>query len=368
MELAALQRAWNDLAAKDAMWAVLTGPFAAQRSWDEDAFFATGVAEIESVLERVRQTGVPIELRRALDFGCGPGRLTQALGRHFERVDGVDISETMIARARSLNRLGERCEYHLNPSADLALFGDASFDFVYSMITLQHMEPQYSRLYVEEFFRVTRPGGVIVFQIPSDPVAVRRPRTRSIDPLPAAAAKAAIVPLPPMRCAPRAVLPLRVMVRNAGNSTWPALGEDDRRFAIRLGNHWRSRFGWMLQVDDARQEMAYDLPPGESIEVFITPRAPARPGTYVLEFDMVQEHVSWFARRGSPTTRTRVDVDASLPAGEVQGLAPVIEMHGIPRPEVEALVTRSHGRLLAVDDNDAPGPGWTSFRYVAVRE
>ena len=120
----------------------LTGPLATARAWDEDAFFNTGVAEIESVLDRVCRGAVTLRFERALDFGCGVGRLTQALGRHFRKADGVGIASAMIARARALNRLGDRCQYHLNETDDLAAFSDGLFDFVYSMITLQHMEPR----------------------------------------------------------------------------------------------------------------------------------------------------------------------------------------------------------------------------------
>ena len=42
-------------------------------------------------------------------------------------------------------------------------------------------------------------------------------------------------------------------------------------------------------------------------------------------------------------------------------------MHGIPRPEVETLIARAGGVVLAVDDDGAPGPGWTSYRYLASR-
>jgi SAM-dependent methyltransferase len=365
MNLMGLQETWDELATKDAMWAVLTGPLATGRSWDQDAFFATGVAEIDSVLDRVRRAGVIPRFHRALDFGCGLGRLTQALAGQFEKADGVDISSAMIARAREFNRFGDRCHYHLNQTDRLAAFADGTFDFVYSVITLQHMDPQYSRGYIEEFFRVARPGGIVVFQLPGEPVPIAHPRTRSTASLPTQVARAVIDAPAMLRCAPGAVLPLHILVRNAGSGTWPTMGEDDGRYGIRLGNHWRGRFGWMLRRDDTRTALAHDLAPGESMEIGISPVAPSKPGVYTLEFDMVQEHVRWFAQAGSRTSRTRVHVDPALEPGEVQGVPRRIEMYGIPRDEVEALIAACGGVLLAVDDNDAPGPGWTSYRYVA---
>ena len=365
MNLLGLQETWDELARKDAMWAVLTGPLATAREWDASAFFATGVAEIDSVIDRVRRTGVIPRFHRALDFGCGLGRATQALAGQFEHADGVDISTAMITRARDFNRHGDRCRYHLNETDRLAAFADGIFDFVYSVITLQHMEPQYSRRYIEEFFRVVRPGGVVVFQLPGEPIPIAHQRTRSSAPLPRRAARASIDAPARLRCAPGAALPLHILVRNVGTGTWPTKGDDDGSYSIRLGNHWRGRFGWMLRRDDARTELAHDLAPGESMEIGINPVAPSLPGVYTLEFDMVQEHVRWFAQAGSRCARTRVHVDRTLQPGEVHGVPRRIEMYGIPRHEVEALIADSGGVLLAVDDNDAPGPGWTSYRYVA---
>jgi SAM-dependent methyltransferase len=42
-------------------------------------------------------------------------------------------------------------------------------DFIYSNITLQHVVPQLASRYIQEFFRVARPGAHIVFQLPSRP-------------------------------------------------------------------------------------------------------------------------------------------------------------------------------------------------------
>src|SRR5690242_3397514 len=111
MSLGELQRTWNALAAKDAMWAVLTGPVGGSRRWDAAEFFRTGVDEIRLILDRVAAAGLTPRRTRALDFGCGVGRLTQALAAQFDHADGVDISTEMVEQARALNRAGDRCTY-----------------------------------------------------------------------------------------------------------------------------------------------------------------------------------------------------------------------------------------------------------------
>jgi SAM-dependent methyltransferase len=130
---------------------------------------------------------VEVVTRRALDFGCGPGRLTQALAAHFEQVDGVDISPSMIALADRLNQRPDRCHYHLNDTNDLRRFQDQTFDVVYSSITLQHVGPANARSYLKEFIRVLNPGGTLVFQLPGRQTGARR-RLKAFAPAPLLAA------------------------------------------------------------------------------------------------------------------------------------------------------------------------------------
>ena len=169
MDLKDVQANWNRFGETDPFWAVLAWPGMEEGRWDVDAFFATGREEIDQVMAYVAGLGVEIGRDAALDFGCGVGRLTQALAHYFNEVHGVDISESMLDLARELNQAGDRCHYHLNPRDDLSLFADDAFDFVYSNITLQHMPPRYARGYMLEFLRVLKPGGLAVFQIPSRP-------------------------------------------------------------------------------------------------------------------------------------------------------------------------------------------------------
>ena len=173
MRLSAVQDYWDRQAHDDPMWAILTDPAKAGGGWNAEEFFATGTHEIGVFMKRAAEWGVPVSRRSALDFGCGIGRLSQALADYFDHVYGVDISPKMIELARQHNRKGVRCEYLCNVEGDLKRFADHSIDLIYSWITLQHMRPRYARGYMREFLRVLAPGGLLLFQYPSKPVSVR---------------------------------------------------------------------------------------------------------------------------------------------------------------------------------------------------
>src|SRR5438067_11785217 len=89
---------WNKRAREDAHYYVAFG----RRDQDDDEFFTTAadvVRDLEGELKRLRPA-IPIESRRALEIGCGPGRLIRPMSRHFGEIHGVDISDEMIAEAR----------------------------------------------------------------------------------------------------------------------------------------------------------------------------------------------------------------------------------------------------------------------------
>jgi SAM-dependent methyltransferase len=163
----AARRAWDDWARVDPLWAILTEPSAEH---DEDAFFASGRDAIDMILAEASRVGHPSERKVALDFGCGVGRLTQALAAHFEVVHGLDISAVMIERAEELavRRGVTNCWYRVHAADDLAQLDDASVDLVCSLLVLQHLPSTDAiHIYLREFVRVLAPGGIAVFQLPT---------------------------------------------------------------------------------------------------------------------------------------------------------------------------------------------------------
>lgn len=169
MDIDHLQEHWNKLGEQDPLWAILTRPDKKGGRWTIEEFFQLGVDEIKAVMEYLRSLGITARPARALDFGCGVGRLTQALAGYCDEVVGVDIAPSMIGQATRLNRYGERCRYLVNPGTDLTLVGAERFDLVYTNMVLQHMPRAYSAQYIAEFLRILSPGGVAVFQIPARP-------------------------------------------------------------------------------------------------------------------------------------------------------------------------------------------------------
>jgi 2-polyprenyl-3-methyl-5-hydroxy-6-metoxy-1,4-benzoquinol methylase len=166
VNLREIQRNWDRLGQTDPLWAVLGLPDRKGGRWKPDEFFATGAAEIQSLMHWIDGLGVSISHLKALDFGCGVGRLTQALAPYFDEVYGVDIAPSMIELARSSNRQGGKCKYYLNCTDDLRIFATGEFDLIYSNITLQHINPRYYGSYISEFLRILSSTGLLIFQIP----------------------------------------------------------------------------------------------------------------------------------------------------------------------------------------------------------
>jgi SAM-dependent methyltransferase len=159
-----LKNDWENLAETDPLWAILTDSTKTGRKWDVAEFMATGDAEITTVMGYLARSGyLPDYKGTALDFGCGVGRLTQALAQRFASCVGVDISQQMIHQAQSLNRY-INCRYVVNSDARLP-FEDESFSYIYSNIVLQHVPQRFSEQYLREFVRLLTQDGVLVFGV-----------------------------------------------------------------------------------------------------------------------------------------------------------------------------------------------------------
>lgn len=144
------------------MGAVLTGS-----EWEEEAFYETGRMEIQAIVDQINVIAPDLPRNAALDFGCGIGRLAFSLASHFDSVTGIDISSKMLEIAQSSHRKPDNLELKLNAKTNLSLLPSQSFDLALSLIVLQHMPRRYMKAYLSEFIRVVKPGGIIVFQIPT---------------------------------------------------------------------------------------------------------------------------------------------------------------------------------------------------------
>ena len=194
MRLRALRRHWNEFGRSDPLWAILTAPDKKGNRWSVEEFLQTGRDEIAGLLAYLAGRGLATRRRCALDFGCGAGRLTYALAGCFPHVIGLDIAPSMIEVARTLHADASRAdvaaearspkvEFRVNSSTRLESVESGSVDLVYTRLVLQHIAPRYVREYLAEFVRVLAPGGVLVFQLPSeDAVPIRADGVKALVP------------------------------------------------------------------------------------------------------------------------------------------------------------------------------------------
>lgn len=100
---------------------------------------------------------------RALDIGCGVGRLTNYMGGICDWVTGIDIAPQMIDVARA--DAPKNVEYLLGTGRDLPKF-DKPFDLVYAVTVFQHIPLDATISYIKQAIDLLQWGGHMVFTLP----------------------------------------------------------------------------------------------------------------------------------------------------------------------------------------------------------
>lgn len=140
---------------KTAMDAVLRGVK------DEDEFYSSGKKQAERVKNFVDENSA------VLDVGCGMGRIEKYLAECCKEIHGVDISGKMIKFAKNNLKEHKNAFFHKNNGKDLSIFQNNEFNFVFSIIVLQHLEKEDVYTYVSEIYRVLKPNGGVYLQFPN---------------------------------------------------------------------------------------------------------------------------------------------------------------------------------------------------------
>jgi SAM-dependent methyltransferase len=160
---------WEELARREPYFAVLTneGFLGVEgNSVATTAFFDTGESDIAELLGAITSLlGQEVPLTSSLDFGCGVGRLTIPLARRAGRVFACDVAPTMLAHARKNVEDAELQNVTFIGSDELAGLSPGQFDFVCSLLVLQHVPPAVGYPLIRTLLNLLAPGGIAALHI-----------------------------------------------------------------------------------------------------------------------------------------------------------------------------------------------------------
>ena len=157
-------QSWEKLGEIDPYFSVLAHPrFRAAATGGETRreFFTSGEEHVERLFAIIRENLDPkFAPRRALDFGCGVGRVAIPLARRVEQVVAVDVSDSMLNEAnKNCEEAGVRNVTLLKSDDGLGNLSGA-FDFIHSFIVFQHIPSRRGETILREMLRRLADNGV----------------------------------------------------------------------------------------------------------------------------------------------------------------------------------------------------------------
>lgn len=98
--------------------------------------------------------------KKALDFGCGAGRSTRFLEKYGFSAIGVDISASMLKKAREMDPNGN---YLQIDNGDFSVFNTNAFDVIQSIFTFDNIPGWENKIKIfSEMNRMLKPDGIII--------------------------------------------------------------------------------------------------------------------------------------------------------------------------------------------------------------
>lgn len=136
------------------------------RDWHSDArFFASGGRDLEAITHRF---SLPTS-GRCHEIGCGSGRMTVHLARHFGALSANDICGSAVKDARSL--VGSAASITVGGPEALHNLPDGQYDLVVSLAVLQHVNDTATILaYITQSTLLLAAGGVAALEVASSGV------------------------------------------------------------------------------------------------------------------------------------------------------------------------------------------------------
>jgi len=154
---------WERLGATDPYFGVLTHEKYRTAHLTEatrEQFFRSGEEHLAEVMSSVtRHLSRDFAPGRALDFGCGVGRVTIPLARVAREVVGVDVSTSMLREAERNCRSRSIDNVELVESGPF-LARDDTFDFIHSFIVFQHLQTSRGERILGRLLARLKVGGV----------------------------------------------------------------------------------------------------------------------------------------------------------------------------------------------------------------
>lgn len=137
-----------------------------------------GICSIVGIAESIgKQFTLALELRgkKLLDLGCASGQTVKAFRGQGVDACGIDLSDYAIEAGKKTFELeGIIWQGSIH---DLSRWANDKFDFLYSNQVLEHLPEQYVPEFVQECFRVLKPGGTVwiglVLSLSPDPEGIR---------------------------------------------------------------------------------------------------------------------------------------------------------------------------------------------------
>ena len=155
---------WKRWGKTDPYYSVLSLPQYHRNVLDDsalEAFFGSGHKHVDHVLSVLRQHfRSDFKPSRALDYGCGVGRVAIPLARNSDHVIAIDVSPAMLEEAaqNASRRDVHNIEYLL--AGQLSSVAPESIDLIHSFIVFQHIDNSRGLVILQDLLSKLKPGGL----------------------------------------------------------------------------------------------------------------------------------------------------------------------------------------------------------------